>query len=425
MNEDKITLAIVIISHNEGQIAGRTMRSLIKATEKLETERIDYQFFVNIDKGDRKTVDFFKDVMKDLNGKIYHTNYGDPGLARNSIIRKTKSEYIAIIDADDMVSSNWLSEGLKKVMSVKKPILAHPEVEVRFDEEKICSVDERVEYDDNWHETLALIEGNRWCSVVIGRREFFIRNPYSTSRRGFGYEDYYFNCSAVADGIKQVVVKNTMAFCLQKKGSVSDMTHENNMVLPCNELFDLKRLQETVKTKQLMEVEYPTKETVEKKKMSESMKAEIKSIIKNEPELRYIGKNLSKVRVNKNDKKGDLIVGILFCRMIVGINLRFLPRRIIFWDGKGDKDSSRLMKRLEWIVLTEPIKNGSSTDLINKLDFNFNFGKAPVLVQNIVIERLIVQSRVKRIVKNSFVESWLKSHKEFLTQNHIRIYDND
>ena len=62
--------------------------------------------------------------------------------------------------------------------------------------------------------------------------------------------------------------------------------------------------------------------------------------------------------------------------------------------------------------------------MANYLDFDFNFGKAPVLVQNIVLERLIVQSKVKRIVKNSFMEPWLKLHEGFLTQNHIRIYDN-
>ncbi len=424
MSDNKVTLAIVIVSHSEGQIAGRTIHSLVRAVEKLKDKKIDYQFLVNIDNGDEQTIDFFEDAIKDLNGKVYHTNYGDPGLARNSIIKKAKSEYIAMIDADDMVSSNWLLEGLEKAMSAKEPILVHPEVEIRFDEEKVCSVDIRVEYEDNWHETLALIEGNRWCSIVIGRRDYFIRNLYSASRRGFGYEDYYFNCSTVAAGIKHVVAKGTTVFCLQKKGSVSDVTHENNMVLPCNKLFDLRRLQETAKIKQLPEVVYPTEKTTDEKKISEPIKVEIKSIVENEPELSYIGKNLSKAKVNKNDKKSDLIVGILFCRMIVGINLRFLPKRIIFWNGKDSRTSNRLMDRLEWVILTTSIKDESAVNMANYLDFDFNFGKAPVLVQNIVLERLIVQSKVKRIVKNSFVEPWLKLHEGFLTQNHIRIYDN-
>ena len=269
-----------------------------------------------------------------------------------------------------------------------------------------------------------LIEGNRWCSIVIGRRDYFIRNLYSASRCGFGYEDYYFNCSTVAAGIKHVVAKGTTVFCLQKKGSVSDVTHENNMVLPCNKLFDLRRLQETAKIKQLPEVVYPTEKTTDEKKISEPIKVEIKSIVENEPELSYIGKNLSKAKINKNDKKSDLIVGILFCRMIVGINLRFLPKRIIFWNGKDSRTSNRLMDRLEWVILTTSIKDESAVNMANYLDFDFNFGKAPVLVQNIVLERLIVQSKVKRIVKNSFMEPWLKLHEGFLTQNHIRIYDN-
>lgn len=425
MSKNKVILSIVVVSHREGKIAGRTMQSLIRAAKELDDREISYRFFVNIDNGDRETTEVFENMMKTLDGKIYQTSYGDPGLARNSIIKKTKSEYVAMIDADDIVSPNWLSEGLKKVIGADKPVLAHPEAEVRFDEEKIRSIDIRVEYENSWHETLALIEGNRWCSVVIGRREYFIKNPYSKSRCGFGYEDYFFNCSTVASGIKHVKVENTVVFCLQKKGSVSDITHENYMVLPYNNLFDLKRLQETIKVKQLTEVVNPARKIVNNIEIPEFIKAEIRLLVKSEPEIGHVVKNLSKIRVEANDKHGDLMIGMLFCRMIAGINLRFLPKRIIFWDGKNGEVGNRLMHRLEWVVLTAPIENGADSNILNKLDFDLNFGKAPESVQNIVIERLIVQSKTKRIVKNSFVKPWLTMHREFLSQNHIRIYDKN
>ena len=415
---NKFILSIIVISHSEGKIAGRTLRSLTRATEELKKKNINYQVLVNIDKGDVRTIEFFKEAVKDLNGKIYYTNYGDPGLARNFIIKKAEGEYVTLIDADDIVSTNWLVEGLKKIMSTKEPVLAHPEVEIRFDTEKICSVDVRVEYEDNWRETLALFEGNRWCAIVMGRKEYFVENPYSASRCGFGYEDYYFNCSTVAAEIKHVVAKKTTAFCLQKKGSVSDITHESKMILPYNELFDLRRLQRIAKEKQLPEVVYSRKDSTDDKKILDFIKSEIQTMTKIESEISYINKNLSKIKVNQNDKKGDLIIGILFCRMIVGINLRFLPKIIVFGD-ESNKRTGKIMERLKWVVLTEPTKD-AVINAPNVLDFGFNFGKAPIAVQNVVLERLIVQSKVKRIVGNSFAGTWLKSHSNFLKQNHIR-----
>lgn len=410
MAKFETVLSVIITAHHEGELLDRTVKNILRCADELGRINVRCDFWINVDDGNEKTLLWAKKYKNDARFKLSLTNFGDVGRARNEIIRRAKGKYLALIDADDIVSQNWLAEGMRVILKENRLVVLHPEIEMRFDEQKMHSVNIRTEYEDSWRETLALLCGNRWCSIVLARKEIFLKHPYPTKKAGFGYEDYAFNCAVVQDGVKHLIVPNTAAFCLQKQESISSKTHKNNDVLPYSELFDLKKLQQKMTTLGLPRLYFGGEPKI---LLPDWAVIEAKKVIKSEKML----EEMLALEVIKDGSDKDLLMGELFCSMFAGTSLILLPKTLVFTDNLKKKD------KLGWrelAILTNK-DNGELPKQRNVVNFYRKFGAFDLVMKETAITRLIVQTKAKEIVVNEYVDFWIKRHQNFLKSNNIRV----
>lgn len=207
-------LSIVITAHHEGLIAHKTMRSVERATKLLDSANISYETLVSIDRGDEETNRYF-DSYTTLPIKIYRWDHGDLAKSRNSAIAKATGRFVAFIDADDLMSGNWLHDGVQFLMShTYGKYVAHSAYTIEF--EGANAIVEKVGYTNKDRDTLLSVFSGRWNSVIIAPHTLLRQFPYTPNSPGYGYEDWFMSCQFIQHGVKNVLIPETAIFVRRK-----------------------------------------------------------------------------------------------------------------------------------------------------------------------------------------------------------------
>ncbi len=413
---DNKTLSIIITAHQEGRIVEQTVESLFIAAKRLNNMGIEYDFLVNIDNGDTETKKSCKRYEYRDDFKVFETEFGDPGLARNSILRKTNNKYVALIDADDTISENWLESAMNRILKETGKVLIHPEAELRFDKEKIISLNLRVDAEKKyWLNVLSLFGGNRWCSIVLGERKFFLENQYSESAHGFGYEDYYFNCITTERKIRHLIAPGTTAFLLQKEKSITRKTHLSNDILPYVELFNLKKMKRYTK---LFGFPKPF-EKLDSTKIPGFVIAQAKNT--NMDVVKFLNKKMN-FDIGQDGIFEKYLVGIKFCEMIKKIGLKKI-KKVLFLDNLVELNELKCKKGVLHVVVES--ENIDSRDGV--INFKKYFGQSPYFIKDLILTRLIVQLRPQEIIvgQSEIINEWVDKHENYLVANNVKVVHLD
>lgn len=236
-------LTVAITAHNEGLVAHKTMRSILEATKKLEEKNISYEILIHIDNGDQETLDYFDTYKNSNNVLIFKNKFGDLGSSRNFLVQKASGEYISFLDADDLVSDNWLLVAYQTIKESPSEIVVHPEAVLNFGLNVPSVLTIQKESRDKKNDTVVMIGENRWCSVVMGKKETFLRIPYHKLGDGYGYEDYIFNAETLKLKISHKIAKETVLFYRRSGSSMLSTNNLNSFIIPHVGLFDIKNLQ--------------------------------------------------------------------------------------------------------------------------------------------------------------------------------------
>jgi glycosyltransferase involved in cell wall biosynthesis len=238
MKRDPCHITVVVTAHREGRLAHHTMRSLFRSKDYAEESGLSVEVVVVMDRPSRTTEDYFSRYT--IQGMILRqADFGDLGLSRNFGISLASGQYVAIVDADNMVCRNWLCDAFRYLRTRGREVVAHPEYQMVFEARnflfrQISSVESGFRFSN-------IIEYNYWDSVCVAAREIFLRHPYeeTTGSQGFGFEDWHWNCETLADGIEHHVVPNTVHFMRMKRsGSLLTSTQLEQRIIRPSRLFD-------------------------------------------------------------------------------------------------------------------------------------------------------------------------------------------
>lgn len=225
MISKSIDLSIIITAHNEGLIAHKTVRSILKAAQKLSVLNYSYEIIASIDNGTSETIEYFDSIKSKYSLRILDVSFGDLSTSRNNAIRNAKGEYVTFIDADDLMSENWLEAGLNTAARHPESII-HPEYSITFGDDNL--IWKKRNSEDIQSDTLYMIDNNLWDSPCLANRKIFQNHPYYPNGNGFGYEDKKFNSDTLADSISHIVAPQTLLFVRRKaagsmlKGAIAD-----------------------------------------------------------------------------------------------------------------------------------------------------------------------------------------------------------
>ena len=215
---NKKDLSIILTAHSEGLLAHKTLNSLFNACKLLSEQKYTYEIIVSIDSGDITTLNYFKRYRHDKRFQILEVNYRDLGESRNNAIKHAQGDFITTIDADDLVTENWLVDALRTLKS--RPYgkyVAHTEMTVEFGGAN--SVIQKYPSTNQEQDILLSVWAGRWNSVIMAPRTFFDNHKYSHNSPGYGYEDWHMSLIFLQKNLTNILIPKTALFVRRKSAN--------------------------------------------------------------------------------------------------------------------------------------------------------------------------------------------------------------
>lgn len=208
-------ISVVVTAHSEGILAHKTILSIRRAIDHLP-KNVRTEIILHADNPTAPMEEYLRTNKEFLEGvAIYRNAFGDLGSSRNFAVSKATGRYVAFIDADDIMSSNWLRSAYEKLESEPYgEFVAHSELTIEFGgaDSVILKHGEINQATDALLTTFA----NRWNSVIFAPKDLLVRFPFEKNSPGYGYEDWNLNCRLIHAGIHNVLIPETAIFVRRK-----------------------------------------------------------------------------------------------------------------------------------------------------------------------------------------------------------------
>jgi len=229
-----IDYSIVLNLHNEAPYLKRTLQSLAQAANFARSKGLMSELILVLDSADAATRMWVEKAdYSDFDAhKIIEVNNRSLGLSRNDGIAAASGEYITTADGDDLISYNFFVNLYETLVEQGKSTIVCPEHVYSFGDRNYWAQFSSTEDVTN----IMLFGANPYVSRVGFHRSLFEQVQFIDARGGMkAFEDWHFNCEAVAAGYRFDVAKNTILFYRQRRNSI--MTSSQGRVIPFSNFY--------------------------------------------------------------------------------------------------------------------------------------------------------------------------------------------
>ncbi|MBC6437963.1 MAG: glycosyltransferase [Rhodobacteraceae bacterium] len=226
-----ITLAVT--AHNEGLMAGPCMKSAEAAVAHARMAGYSVETIVGLDTPTEDTKSFFGQPHFQ-NWYSFEFNFGDQGLTRNAMARAGTGQFLGFLDADDLISENWLTrclECLQQAEAESLEVIVHPELNWQFD--GIQNVYAVPQQDDPFFSPHVMATANYYDAICTAPRRAWLDHgfPHRDIENGFALEDYQWFVEMTARGWFHAVARDTIVFKRRRDNSQSDTARTHRAVI--------------------------------------------------------------------------------------------------------------------------------------------------------------------------------------------------
>lgn len=230
-------ITAVLNLHREGLIAKPSVESFMRSAEHAKSAGYDVELIAILDRSDSVT----SAILGGCGGnriKVYETNFGDLGKARNFASINANGKFIALLDGDDLWGVDWLTKALQKSRNYPPSTVWHPEINIFIGE--AAHVFKHIDMDTPEYSPAGLFYSNFWTSLSFSARATYLENPYPDTDviSGIGFEDWAWNMETIAKGITHKVVEKTAHIIRRKDSSLSKLALAANAVPRPNDFFE-------------------------------------------------------------------------------------------------------------------------------------------------------------------------------------------
>ena len=222
MKSRPFDISVVLNVHDEAKFLARTVQSVREAIRFARCCGLSVEFVIVLDKPDLRTRSWVKRLeFQDADAfQTIEVDHGSLGLARNSGAQSAHGEYIALADADDLISYNWLVEMYAAASSTQDgTVIAVPAFLFAFGEKRyICEY-----FESDVVGALPFVQYHPYVSRITAHSSLFQRLAYAdlSASSGFAFEDWQFNSEAIAHGYRFVPALNAVLFYRQRANSLA------------------------------------------------------------------------------------------------------------------------------------------------------------------------------------------------------------
>jgi glycosyltransferase involved in cell wall biosynthesis len=233
-------ISVIIPAHHEGRLAHTTMRSLFRSVKYANERGVKTEIIIVMDKPDDKTLEYFS-RYENSELLIKTVDFGDLGFTRNFGVNLSSGKYVTFLDGDNLYGQNWIYESVRYLEENNDiDIIVHPDYHIAFEAEN--GIWQQVSSNDSRKFNIKnLIEYNYWDAVCATKKQILLKYPYraTTGSKGFGFEDWHFNCETLAAGIEHLIIPGTVHFMRKKRtGSLATFTLQDNRIIRPTKLFE-------------------------------------------------------------------------------------------------------------------------------------------------------------------------------------------
>lgn len=235
----RFAISLILTVHNEAGYLRRTMLSLEEATRYAQSYGITVEIVVVLDRPSASAkawIDAYDFGVFDGHTVCVVDN-GSLGPSRDDGVRFARGEYIGFCDADDLVSYNYYAEVYFLAYARGRRTIVLPQYCLGFGDNPHLS-----EYFGTHKVSrLGFFGYHPYLSKIFVHRTIFDAIQHSDARltRGFAYEDWHFNCEAVALGYEFACAKDTIFYYRQRPTSLARSAKQiSSRKIPFSRLFD-------------------------------------------------------------------------------------------------------------------------------------------------------------------------------------------
>lgn len=235
-----ITLSVVVNVHSEGRLLRPTLRSLAAAIQEVTATSRSCELVIVLDNATPETLaeaTLWREPGRTVVPvRLVEVSNGDAGASRNAGAASAQGRFVAFCDGDDLVSHNYLIEGVRALEDSALPIIVHPATVLSFGARSAIWTVPATEDVDH----LLLIRNNLWPSSSISLRTTYLDHPYRVipPGDGFGPEDWLWNIETSVARIPHRPVPGTMFFYRVREFGGVNNGHLHSILPP----FDLDGL---------------------------------------------------------------------------------------------------------------------------------------------------------------------------------------
>lgn len=213
-------ISVVLNLHDERQYLNRTLLSLSEAATYAWRVGISVQLIAVLDRSDEATAGMLRsaDLRAFNDVRIVEVDNGSLGLSRNCGCRLATGTYIATADGDDLVSFNYFERMFFESRRGGQRVILVPKFYLGFGSSyHICEF-----FDLDLVTPLTLIKSHPFVSRIFFHCSLLEHLAFEDVRlsRGYAYEDWHFNCNAVALGYAFYACEETVVFYRQRETSL-------------------------------------------------------------------------------------------------------------------------------------------------------------------------------------------------------------
>jgi len=387
-------ISLIITLHNEDLIAIPTLKSALQSAKFAQKKGISVEIIASLDRPSQTTKTVIQN-NKFIFSKVVTVDYGDLSQSRNHAIKIATGSYIAILDADDLISENWLFEAFQ-LAHHNIDVIIHPEANLYFGRDSYI-YRHRPQHEMKTY--LEMFDTNPWTALSFGKRSIFLKFPYEKNsiNRGYGYEDWLWNCETLASNINHIIAPDTVHFIRQKrKNSLVLKSFFSNCIIKKSKLSNIQPLYRDERDIVLL-----TEEKIN------GIKARLLKLVKNKLDdvIEFDGL-LSKLKLKfpMNISLGPPIIGIGEAFAKIMTLLRTSPDELVICDEIISSELKKHeLKSTSTLLITESIIDETIYKKYNNLLVVQFSNKLPQNFLERFITDFIEQYKPKKIINNGSI----------------------